>query len=103
MHVTSNLPDGTELGGTVFQAGSFMAQETQALKGGAADFGPFSNKGAAIASGKYDASVTMPLAHLEPASVRAIIGEHGEYLTGPLVSHEYGSAYVDVSKTLLIK
>jgi hypothetical protein len=90
--MTSNLHDATEPGGAVFQARHFMAQDTQVLKGGAGDVGPLSSKGSALASGNYGASLTMPLAHLEPASVRAIIGCHGEYLTCPPVGHKSGSA-----------
>lgn len=44
----SNLPDGTELGSSVFQEGAFLAQDSQTLHGGSASFGPFSDEGGPI-------------------------------------------------------
>lgn len=100
----SNLPDGTELGGSVFAEGSFMAQDTQALQDGKAEFGPFSDKGGPLPSATYEVSVTMPIARNQPDEVRAIIGESGENLTGPQVSKEpiTGDAVVEVSGPLVI-
>jgi hypothetical protein len=100
----SNLPDGTELGSTVFQEGSFMAQDSQTLHDGTATFGPFSDKGNPIPSGTYDVSVTMPIARNQPEDVKAIIGDAGENLTGPLVSEESitGDAVVSVSEQLVV-
>jgi hypothetical protein len=102
MHVESNLPDGTELGGSVFGAGGFMTQYKQVLKGGTADFGPYSANGKPIPSGTYDVSVTMPSAAFQPASVRTVIGQHGEYLTGPLVERTDGTVRVSIDKKLII-
>ena len=100
----SNLPDGTELGGSVFAEGSFMAQDPAVLRGGMAEFGPFSNKGAPLPAGSYQVSVTMPIARNQPDEVKAIIGEHGENLTGPQVSKESitGDAVVEISEPLVI-
>lgn len=100
----SNLPDGTELGASVFQEGGFMAQDSQTLQGGTVSFGPFSDKGSPIPSGTYDVSVTMPIARNQPDEVKAVIGEAGENLTGPLVSEESitGDAVVSVSDQLVV-
>lgn len=100
----SNLPDGTELGSSVFQEGGFMAQDSQTLRDGTVSFGPFSHKGNAIPSGTYDVSVTMPIARNQPDEVKAIIGDAGENLTGPLVSEESitGDAVVSVSDQLVV-
>lgn len=100
----SNLPDGTELGASVFQEGGFMAQDSQTLQGGTVSFGPFSDKGNPIPSGTYDVSVTMPIARNQPDEVKAVIGEAGENLTGPLVSEESitGDAVVSVSDQLVV-
>jgi hypothetical protein len=100
----SNLPDGTELGGSVFAEGSFTAQDPGVLRGGRVDFGPFSDKGNPLSAGTYDVSVTMPIARNQPDEVKAIIGEHGENLTGPQVSKESitGDAVVEISEPLVI-
>jgi len=100
----SNLPDGTELGGSVFAEGAFTAQDPAVLQGGVAEFGPFSNKGAPLPAGTYNVSVTMPIARNQPDEVKAIIGEHGENLTGPQVSKESitGDAVVEISEPLVI-
>ncbi|MGC5168124.1 hypothetical protein [Luteimicrobium sp. DT211] len=100
----SNLPDGTELGASVFQEGGFVAQDPQTLQAGAAAFGPFSDKGQPLRSGTYDVSVTMPIARNQPAAVRAIIGAHGENLTGSAVSKDSisGDAVVTVEEKLVI-
>ncbi len=100
----SNLPDGTILGGMVFDEGSYIAQDSQVLQDGKAEFGPFSDKGGALPSGAYEVSVTMPIARNQPDEVKAIIGRKGEYLTGPRVHAESitGDAVVDVSDVLVI-
>ena len=100
----SNLPDGTELGGTVFEEGAFMAQDPQVLQDGRAEFGPFSDGGGPLPSGTYDVSVTMPIASNQPEEVQAIIGNTGENLTGPLVSTETitGDAVVAVNDQLVV-
>lgn len=100
----SNLPDGTELGSSVFQEGGFMAQDSQTLQDGTVSFGPFSDQGNPIPSGTYDVSVTMPIARNQPDVVKAVIGDAGENLTGPLVSEESitGDAVVSVSDQLVV-
>ncbi|NMR21659.1 hypothetical protein [Cellulomonas fimi] len=100
----SNLPDGTQLGSSVFQEGGFMAQDSQTLRDGTVSFGPFSDKGDPIPSGTYDVSVTMPIARNQPGEVKAVIGDAGENLTGPLVSEESitGDAVVSVSDQLVV-
>lgn len=100
----SNLPDETQLGGSVLAEGRFIAQEKSVLQGGRVEFGPFSDRGAALPAGAYDVSVSMPIARNQPSEVKTIIGEHGERLTGPQVSHESitGDAVVGVSESLVI-
>jgi len=101
---TSNLPEGTKLGSSLFAEGAFLAQDSQVLRGGKAEFGPFTDHGGPVAPGTYDVSVTMPIARLQPNEVRALIGEAGENLTGPLVSmHDItGDAVVEVREPLVI-
>lgn len=100
----SNLPDGTELGASVFAEGVFNASDQAVLQDGEAEFGPFSQKGSALPAGAYDVSVTMPIARNQPDEVKAIIGEHGENLTGAQVSTEdiTGDAVVVTSEPLVI-
>lgn len=100
----SNLPDGTQLSSSVFQEGGFIAQDSQTLRDGMVSFGPFSDNGGPIPSGTYDVSVTMPIARNQPAEVRAVIGDAGENLTGPLVGVESitGDAVVSVGDQLAV-
>lgn len=110
VHATSNLPDGTELLGTVAQAptgspkryNGYQGGVTQTLAGGTADFGPYSKQGSALPEGRYEVTVTMPVAVNQPESVRAVIGAHGENLTGPLVTQDLGNAFVMVEAKLTI-
>lgn len=102
--VVSNLPDGTELGASLFAEGSFMAQDSHVLQDGRAEFGPFSDGGGPIPAGTYDVGVTMPIARNQPDAVKEIIGETGQNLTGPMVSSESitGDAVVEASDELVI-
>jgi hypothetical protein len=110
LRAKSNLPDGTELGSFVGQEPSgspkryygYKGQAHATMHAGVAEFGPFSDKGSPLPAGRYDVSVTMPIAINQPDDVKAVIGEHGEYLTGPLVKQVYGSAKVNVDKKLTI-
>jgi hypothetical protein len=100
----SNLPDGTQLNSSVSQEGGFIAQDSRTLQDGTVSFGPFSDEGKPIPSGTYDVSVTMPIARNQPDEVKAVIGDAGEHLTGPLVSEESitGDAVVNVSEQLVV-
>ncbi|MBD7998656.1 hypothetical protein [Oerskovia gallyi] len=100
----SNLPDGTELDGSVSADDVFTAQDRAVLQDGTATFGPFSAKGEALPAGAYAVRVTMPIARNQPEQVTSIIGEHGENLTGPQVSTEDGTgdAVVATSEPLII-
>lgn len=62
----------------------FTAQTKVTIEGGKAISDPFSNKGEAL-TGEYDLSVSMSLPSLQTDAVRAVIGEKGENMTGPLV------------------
>lgn len=100
----SNVPDGTELGASVSQRGGFTAQDSAALRNGEAASGPFSDKGNPVAPGAYDVSVTMPIARNQPDEVRAVMGDGGQNLTGPLVGEESitGVAVVSISDQLVV-
>lgn len=81
--ITSNLPDETELMLTLEQ-GDYSAQTKVYLSSGEAISEVFSNNGEAL-SGNYVLRVTMPVANTQADSVKEIIGEGAENLSGPLV------------------
>lgn len=87
--IDTNLPDETVLMLTLSKGDYntddyFTAQTKVTIEGGKATSDPFSNKGEAL-TGEYDLSVSMSLPSLQTDAVRAVIGENGENMTGPLV------------------
>jgi hypothetical protein len=83
----TNLPPGTQLGISVNEevASGFYGQSSQVVGADqrfeSVTFGPTGG----LEPGRYEIDVTMPVARAQPSHVRAIIGEKGENLTGPLV------------------
>jgi hypothetical protein len=57
---------------------------TVTVKSGRFSYGPISDKGAALTPSTYVLEITSPAAAVEPPEVRAVIGERGENITGPL-------------------
>jgi hypothetical protein len=82
---STNLPDGTIIMTSISGLSSdFMGQDRTTVSNGRFHAGPFaSEKG--LPDGKYVAGATMPIPRLQYESVRAIIGDDGEYLSGVLV------------------
>lgn len=76
----TNLPDGTNVMITILNGG----QQKTEVKGGRFQGGPFTFRGEAYPAGKYDVRIVVPVAATQPPQVRAIIGEQGERLSGPL-------------------
>lgn len=88
--ITTNLPDGADLMLTLINGDfntddHFMAQQHVTVSGGVATSEPFSNNGEPI-TGDYDLSVSMSIPSAQPDTVRAVIGENGENLTGSIVT-----------------
>lgn len=84
---TTNLPDGTELLVTVERADiGYKAQAKTSVQGGRYKAGPFSHRDHNLPPGGYTVEVLMPIPPVQPASVRAVIGDAGQHLTGNLVS-----------------
>jgi len=85
---TTNLPNGTEILVTVrgvdvdFSAGSNVFVKDGLIKAG--PFGPSSG----LKWGHYVFEAIMPISEVQTASVRKIIGDHGEYLSGSHVFSE---------------
>ncbi len=87
---TTNLPVGTNLMVSVKDvagAGEFYTAQAQCTvaEGGKFEAGPFSSSGSSM-RGEYVAEVLMPVPLVQPPEIRAIIGEDGQYLHGPLVT-----------------
>jgi len=82
--IETNLPEDTELMVTVTN-GKYIGQDkTVVLANGFAYTSEFSNKGKAL-KGTYTVSVSMSLPSLQKDSVREVIGQKGEYITGQYV------------------
>ena len=85
LHGKTNLPDGTILMTSVSgDSTDFLGQDRAMVHEGSFRtdfFGPATG----LKDGIYTAGVTMPIPRVQTREVRAIIGEEGEHLTGPLV------------------
>lgn len=87
--INTNLPDTTVLMLTLsrgdYNSDDYFSAQTQVtIADGKAISEGFSNKGEAL-SGEYDLNISMSLPSLQSETVRAVIGENGEYMTGSLV------------------
>lgn len=86
-HGRTNLPDGAELMLTLTRPESgFMAQTKMSVASGAFVTERISQGGSPLNPGTYKLEISMSLAVLQPAAVRAVVGEHGERMSGPLVT-----------------
>jgi len=86
----TNLPKGTELMVSVEEpfAGGFSGQSKCTVGDrGTFEAGPFGRDGG-LPQGLFKAEVVMPLARLQPESVRMAIGERGQNLKGPHVDRD---------------
>ena len=63
----------------------YMAQAKMAVVGGHFVTERFSAGGYPLNPGKYQIDVSMSMAELQPKQVQAVIGEHGNKMTGKLV------------------
>jgi len=97
---TTNLPDGTQIMTSVSrQHPPFTAQDKVVVKAGKFRAGPFGPP-TGLAPGTYEADVTVPYAKVQPANVRAIIGQLGENLQGLSIErHELFGATMSVEKS----
>lgn len=75
---STNLPDGTELMVTVARKEiGYMAQDKARVSEGKFQAGPFSRRGAGLSPGNYNLEVLTPYAAVQPAAVRAVMGNKG--------------------------
>ena len=83
---TTNLPDGTELLLTISRkASGYMAQDKFNVHGGKFKSSQFSNHGTPFIPGRYVVELVGPLAAVQPASVRAAIGDNYANFSSPLL------------------
>ena|ERR1700676_3753417 len=84
----ANLPDQTRLQVTV-DGPNYEGQDFSTIvSGGSFRAGPFSCsecRETDLAPGAYTIEIRVTIGGLQPASVHAIVGEHGENLAGPLI------------------
>jgi hypothetical protein len=82
----TNLPDETRLMvGVRRREANYFAQAQTSVTAGQFKTERFSASGKSLPPGNYEIEITMPLARVQPAKVRIVIGEEGERLTGRLV------------------
>ncbi|WP_146215714.1 hypothetical protein [Pseudomonas sp. RW405] len=98
----TNLPDGTELSITLVVPGEYLGQGKAIVENGRFASEAFSNNGKPLPSGVANLEVNSVLASSE--KVRAVIGEHGEKMTGPHVTTLAGTSFrtVHMSSKLAI-
>ena len=87
--IETNLPDDTELilslsTGDYNTDDTWTGESKVRIKNGKATSKGFSDKGKKL-TGDYDLSVSMSIPSTQKETVRAVVGEKGEYLNGPLV------------------
>jgi hypothetical protein len=82
----TNLPDETRLMvGLRRKEANYFAQAQTTVAAGQFKTERFSALGKPLPPGNYEIEITMPLARVQSAKVRTVIGEEGERLTGRLV------------------
>jgi hypothetical protein len=91
----TNLPDDTSLLITISRKeASYRASDKVVVRDGRFRTTQFSQKGKELNPGTYSVELVMPVAGGQPASVRAVIGDHGEKLIGPTVKHNTFGRFV---------
>lgn len=84
---STNLPDQTEMMITLYQYDKTYAQDKVRVSKGTFQSDEFSDHGNAL-HGDFDYEVLMPIASVQPESVKAIIGRNATNLSGSLVVDE---------------
>ena len=83
---TTNLPDGVDVMITLIIPGVYMGQSQTVVSNGKFVSERFSSNGnSPVPSGTARVDVTTSLPELQATSVRSIIGEQGEKMTGPFI------------------
>jgi hypothetical protein len=99
LHGITNLPDGAELLLTLTKVGGgYVGQSKATVAAGQFATGAFSKEGAQLPVGRYNIEVSMSIAPLQPPRVQAVIGSHGEKLSGRFVSQALGEPVFDYTE-----
>ena len=86
IHGATNLPDGSQLMLTLLRPESgYVAQSKMTVVGGHFNTERFSAGGNPLNPGKYRVQIVMIGAELQPKSVQAVIGPHGQLMVGELM------------------
>ncbi|WP_141317685.1 hypothetical protein [Halomonas halmophila] len=91
IEVSTNLPEGTRLRVMAERSASGVSwRDSQEVVEGAVSAGPF-GPGSGLLEGEYRVRVMMPPVSVQPAAVRARLGDKGQHLTGEWVAEsEHG-------------
>ncbi len=99
---TTNLPHGMNLGiGLRNISAKYFAQDRIDVIKGRISTNWFSDGGKALPPGAYEVDISSPDPAIQPAPVRAVIGQTGENLSGPIRT-DWGKKMVDlhIKKTI---
>lgn len=100
----TNLPDGTQLMFSIEgKSVNYNGQDKSTVSNGKFESSTFSLNNGELNEGQYKAEVSMPIAEVQPASVRSVIGEKGEKLKGSLVKKRDLGVTVSVEKPFQLK
>jgi len=100
----TNLPDGTQLMFSIEgKSLKYNGQDKSTVSNGRFESSTFSLNNGDLDEGQYNAEVSMPIAQVQPASVRSVIGEKGEKLKGSLVKKSDLGISVSVEKPFQLK
>jgi hypothetical protein len=100
IELTTNLPEGTEIGSMLKSPGyppSYIAQTDGHVKCGKVTLGPYSKQGDPLPSGKYEVSVTAPLVIVQPKAVQKYLGVDYEHFKSPLITSRSSNEDIDGS------
>jgi hypothetical protein len=99
IHGVTSLPDGSELMLTIIRpASGYMAQAKMTVNAGSFSTEQFSADHRPLNPGRYKIEISMSFASLQPNHVQAVIGDHGQKMTGKYVSRQFGEATFDFVK-----
>src|SRR5205823_2580548 len=100
----TNLPDGTELMFSIEgKSVRYNGQDKASVQGGRFQSDTFNKDYNDLDAGQYVAEVLMPIPAAQSPAVRAVIGERGENLKGPLVKKDGLGVTVSVEQPFQLK
>lgn len=100
----TNLPSRMKLMvGLRNPATGYFGQDKVSVANGSFTTDWFSDRGSRLPAGLYEVSLSSPLAALQPAGVRKVIGKSGENLSGKMVTTSFGSKVIDLKVNRSVK